>query len=175
MCYFLHYTDLHVQSCACTGVYKWYCIKQAARDGIEFEVTKEYMFYTPPQKKNIIKKQKKTTNNNKQINQRNKQTIKTLTTSSFQINSARVRGAKYCEQGLFTNIAFSFILLSQWSKSVLGSAAWDNMESSVLTKVFTGLRRLFYAVSPSETSFPTVDEVPKYVDEVSCVIIFSFI
>lgn len=125
----------------------------------------------PPPQKNIIKKQKK----NNQQQQRNKQTIKTLTTSSCQINSARVRGAKYCEQGLFTNIAFSFILLSQWSKSVLGSAACDNMESSVFTKVFTGLRRLFYAVSPSETSFPTVDEVPKYVDEVSCVIIFSFI
>lgn len=125
----------------------------------------------PPIKKNIIKK----TKNQQQQQQTNKQRIKNFTTSSYQINSARVRRAKYCEQGLFTNIAFSFILLSQWSKSILGSAARDNMESSVLTKVFTGLRRLFYAVSPSETSFPTVDEVPKYVDEVSCVIIFSFI
>lgn len=127
----------------------------------------------PPQKKIIIKK----TKNQQQQQQTNKQRIKNFTTSSYQINSARVRRAKYCEQGLFTNIAFSFILLSQWSKSILGigSAARDNMESSVLTKIFTGLRRLFYAVSPSETSFPTVDKVPKYVDEVSCVIIFSFI
>ena len=41
------------------------------------------------------------------------------------------------------------------------------MEGNVLTKVSTGLRRLFYAVTPAETSFPTVDKVPKYVDEVS--------
>nr|XP_022314509.1 alkylglycerol monooxygenase-like isoform X2 [Crassostrea virginica] len=39
------------------------------------------------------------------------------------------------------------------------------MEGNVLTKVSTGLRRLFYAVTPAETSFPTVDKVPKYVDE----------
>ena len=41
------------------------------------------------------------------------------------------------------------------------------MDGNVLTKVSTGLRRLFYAVTPAETSFPTVDKVPKYVDEVS--------
>lgn len=41
------------------------------------------------------------------------------------------------------------------------------MEGNVLTKVSTGLRRLFYAVTPAETSFPTVDKVPKYVDEAS--------
>lgn len=41
------------------------------------------------------------------------------------------------------------------------------MEGNVLTKVSTGLRRLFYAVTPAGTSFPTVDKVPKYVDEAS--------
>ncbi|XP_062612863.1 alkylglycerol monooxygenase-like [Saccostrea cucullata] len=35
----------------------------------------------------------------------------------------------------------------------------------VVTKIFTRLRRLFYIVSPKETSFPTVEKVPKYVDE----------
>ena len=30
----------------------------------------------------------------------------------------------------------------------------------------TGFRRLFYAVSPNETSFETMEEVPEYVVEV---------
>lgn len=30
----------------------------------------------------------------------------------------------------------------------------------------TGMRRMFYIVSPNETSFKTADEVPKYINEV---------
>lgn len=41
------------------------------------------------------------------------------------------------------------------------------MDGSLVIGVLTRLRRLFYAVTPNETSFPTVEEVPKYVDEVS--------
>ncbi|KAK3106255.1 hypothetical protein FSP39_016156 [Pinctada imbricata] len=39
--------------------------------------------------------------------------------------------------------------------------AWPLIKS----KVFPGLRRLVYLVSPNETSFETVEDVPKYVDE----------
>ncbi|XP_048727922.1 alkylglycerol monooxygenase-like isoform X2 [Ostrea edulis] len=39
------------------------------------------------------------------------------------------------------------------------------MDGSLVIGVLTRLRRLFYAVTPNETSFPTVEEVPKYVDE----------
>ncbi|XP_061182828.1 alkylglycerol monooxygenase-like [Saccostrea echinata] len=41
----------------------------------------------------------------------------------------------------------------------------EEMEGNALKNIFTGLRRLFYLVSPKETSFPTVEKVPKYVDE----------
>ena len=32
--------------------------------------------------------------------------------------------------------------------------------------LLTGLRRFFYAVTPNETSFATVEEVPNYIQEV---------
>ena len=34
------------------------------------------------------------------------------------------------------------------------------------TDPFTGIRFLFYAVTPNETSFASVDEVPDYLGEV---------
>lgn len=35
------------------------------------------------------------------------------------------------------------------------------------TDAVTGYRRMFYIVSPNETSFKFVEDVPKYIDEVS--------
>ena len=32
--------------------------------------------------------------------------------------------------------------------------------------LLTGIRRFFYAVTPDETSFATVEEVPNYIQEV---------
>ena len=32
--------------------------------------------------------------------------------------------------------------------------------------LLTGIRRFFYAVTPNETSFATVEEVPNYIQEV---------
>ena len=40
------------------------------------------------------------------------------------------------------------------------------MENFLFSKPVAGLRRVFYLVSPNETSFEKPEDVPNYVDEV---------
>ena len=43
----------------------------------------------------------------------------------------------------------------------------ESLETFWKNKHVTGVRRLFYLVSPNETSFGNLEESPQYVDEVS--------
>ena len=48
------------------------------------------------------------------------------------------------------------------------------MDSLVADKTFQGLRIMFLLVTPNETSFETIERVPKYVDEVGTVNVMNF-